>query len=583
MSSSDLTLRDAALAHAHAGYPVIPLKPRDKARRTRKGTQPSCDPATVRDWWMRMPDANIGVVINDLPLVVFDVDGPDGEASLARLLSEAGLDRLPATYTVTTGRPDGGQHYWFRLPPGAVKLFNQIGGPKSPNPHLDVLFQGLTVAAGSVHESGTAYLGSTTTMPVLSALTELPMALYQVLARRGRPKVPEVASQPPRTRRSANAGTTCSPATVVTPPVALPRYVSELLADFSDGRNERSLKAVTALIRLGVSDENVIEIVLAAPLGGKAREEANPQTWLRDKIDAVRRYKPAVLDREAFWGAVHTSGMSASQIRVLDTLFGRAGPGGVVPMAQAWIGIDSAVSSPGGVVRTLIKKGWLVVLVPATTEYRAVYLLSIPDPGADEKYHPQICPLPSPPPPQLSSRVVFPVHNDAFRCKAGSLHAAYPLLTLLSTEPKDMNTLAGWLRVAPRALADRARSLVAAGLAVQCDGGLALTGDPALPLLDAVAIKAGTAGDRVRAIKSYEAKAKAWRKACEEAGEVGSPTWLKMRRGHIVANITNVGYAALVEHLNGDVDAAVTYLVEQEVEAYHRVDESWASILAVAG
>src|ERR1035441_10888702 len=90
MSVSDMSLPDAALALAHAGYPVIPLKPRDKPRRCRKGTEASNDPAVVRKWWARMPDSNIGVVLNDIWVVVIDVDGPEGRASLAFFPSPAG-------------------------------------------------------------------------------------------------------------------------------------------------------------------------------------------------------------------------------------------------------------------------------------------------------------------------------------------------------------------------------------------------------------------------------------------------------------------------------------------------------------
>jgi len=122
-NSPHTALRDAATAHAGAGFHLIPLKAGQKARRTHKGTQPSCDPAVVRRWWTSMPDSNIGIVLDHLLIVVLDVDGPIGRDSLARLLALAGLDHLPATYTVTTGRPDGGRHHWFRLPPGAVKLW----------------------------------------------------------------------------------------------------------------------------------------------------------------------------------------------------------------------------------------------------------------------------------------------------------------------------------------------------------------------------------------------------------------------------------------------------------------------------
>jgi len=98
------TLLSCAIAHAEAGYPVIPLWPRNKCRRTPAGTAASADLRQVRDWWRRWPDSNVGVVISGLRVMVLDVDGPLGEVSLQTLLEQAGSTALPETYTVTTGR-----------------------------------------------------------------------------------------------------------------------------------------------------------------------------------------------------------------------------------------------------------------------------------------------------------------------------------------------------------------------------------------------------------------------------------------------------------------------------------------------
>jgi hypothetical protein len=567
MSASDTSLRDAALALADAGYPVIPLKPMAKWRRCRSGTKPSCDHAVVRKWWARMPDSNIGVVLNDLWVVVIDVDGPEGRASLAWLLAQAGLDHLPDTYTVTTGRPDGGQHYWYRLPAGAVKLVGQYGRDNPTTPHLDILFQGLAVGAGSIHESGATYQGNMAEVPEISALTELPMGLYQVLARRGRPKV-QGTTKPPRQRRPAALVKARSRvATAVLRQDGLPRHVKNWLADSTDGRNGRTFKVVTALVRLGHDDQDIIATVLASPLGSKALQQANPHAWVQDKIDAARAYIPPVLDRRAFWQAVHTSGMPPSQMRILDTLLGGTNVAGVIPMSQAWLGINSAVTSAGEVVHTLITEGWLIVVEPHTQDSPTVYRLITPDEGIDEKSAPQVC---HPPLPFLSQYGLwrrFLVRHDAFRCRKGSLHLAYPLMMVLGPEPQSMETLAGWLHVTQRALRDRAKSLITAGLAVQSADGLSLTGDPLLPLLDAVAVKVGTAGDRDRAIESYYAKIAAWQLARAEMGEVGSPTWRKKRHARLRAQMIGKEkcHVTLVEYLNGDVDVAAIYLVQQEI------------------
>lgn len=71
--------------------------------------------------------ASFGVRTGDLRnrdevLFVVDIDGPEGEASWARLLEQHGT--LPATYTVAT--PSGGRHLYF-LAPAGTKIANSAG------------------------------------------------------------------------------------------------------------------------------------------------------------------------------------------------------------------------------------------------------------------------------------------------------------------------------------------------------------------------------------------------------------------------------------------------------------------------
>jgi hypothetical protein len=286
------------------------------------------------------------------------------------------------------------------VPPttGRGEVGRSTGSVQPNHTPLDILFQGLAVGAGSVHKSGAIYEGNMAEVPEISALAELPMALYQVLARRGRPYV-KGSTKPPKQRRSAALVQTQTRTTAAVDQSVLPRHVKNWLTDSTDGRNGRTFKAVTALVRLGRDDQDIITTVLASPLGSKALQQANPHAWVQDKIESARGYIPPVLGREAFWQAVHTSGMPPSQMRVLDTLLGRASVAGVVPMSQAWMGIDSAVTSARGVVRTLITKGWLIVVEPHTPDSPAVYRLAIPDEGIDEKYPPLVC---SSLPPSLS-------------------------------------------------------------------------------------------------------------------------------------------------------------------------------------
>lgn len=110
----------------------------------------SLDETQVRQWWQDWPNANVGIVTGiDSDLLVLDVDGDKGEASLATL--EARFGSLPATAQTRTG--SGGRHI----------LFHHPGGRRIPNrtrflPNLDIRGDGgLIVAPPSLHYSGARY------------------------------------------------------------------------------------------------------------------------------------------------------------------------------------------------------------------------------------------------------------------------------------------------------------------------------------------------------------------------------------------------------------------------------------------
>jgi hypothetical protein len=130
-----MTLQESALSYARQGWPVFPIWPirdgrcacgkdcgRDAGkhpigRLAPKGFQDATtDEATITHWWTDMPDANIGIATGAVSgLVVLDVDGEGGEASLAALEREHGP--LPETPTVLTGK---GRHLYFSHPGVAV-------------------------------------------------------------------------------------------------------------------------------------------------------------------------------------------------------------------------------------------------------------------------------------------------------------------------------------------------------------------------------------------------------------------------------------------------------------------------------
>jgi hypothetical protein len=162
------TLATTALVLAGTGQPVLPLHTptpdgcscRD-ARCDRPGKHPRSangllDATTnlelVAGWWRAEPAANVGMRCDGL--VVFDVDGAEGERSLAQL--ERDLAPLPRTRTQASGR----DHSWHRIyrAPDNVAVGNSTR-PLGDPPGIDLRAgpHGYIVAAPSLHASGRRY------------------------------------------------------------------------------------------------------------------------------------------------------------------------------------------------------------------------------------------------------------------------------------------------------------------------------------------------------------------------------------------------------------------------------------------
>ncbi len=149
----------AALALACEGRQVFPTIPGGKGMAYVKwGTEATTDAETIRRWWRRWPDANIGVATGQRSaLAVLDID-PDGIPWLAE---QAAAGRLPRTRAVVTGR--GGAHLWMR-PPAGVELKNSAGRLA---PGVDFRGDGgLVIAPPSVHTTGRRYAWTDPDLPV---------------------------------------------------------------------------------------------------------------------------------------------------------------------------------------------------------------------------------------------------------------------------------------------------------------------------------------------------------------------------------------------------------------------------------
>lgn len=148
------TLGEAALAYARVQLAIFPVEPRGKRPLTPHGLYDATTSAqTIRDWWARWPQANIGLPCRHW--WVLDVDPRHGGmGSLKQLQEELGTDMFNTRVQLTGG---GGAHllYWARqdlnLELTNTTKFAQFAG-------LDLRVQGgYIVVAPSVHQHGGVY------------------------------------------------------------------------------------------------------------------------------------------------------------------------------------------------------------------------------------------------------------------------------------------------------------------------------------------------------------------------------------------------------------------------------------------
>lgn len=147
-----MTLLEHALEYAERGWPVFPLKPREKVPMSGSHgfKEATTNANLIERAWDRWPDANIGLATGAAAGIwVLDVDGEEGEASLNKLMEELGL--LPETLVAQTG--GGGHHYYFAWPQG-----REVRNKANLRPGIDVRGEGgYVVLPPSIHPSGRPY------------------------------------------------------------------------------------------------------------------------------------------------------------------------------------------------------------------------------------------------------------------------------------------------------------------------------------------------------------------------------------------------------------------------------------------
>jgi putative DNA primase/helicase len=148
IKENEYRMIESALYYAKNGCSVIPIRKKDKKPLTKWEQYQSAraDEETIRSWWRRWPEANIGIVTGEASgIIVLDIDGLEGQQSIK-------TNRLatPPTPTVLTG--GGGYHYYFKHPGFLCKNFTK------KYPGIDFRGDGgYVLAPPSLHASGNRY------------------------------------------------------------------------------------------------------------------------------------------------------------------------------------------------------------------------------------------------------------------------------------------------------------------------------------------------------------------------------------------------------------------------------------------
>jgi hypothetical protein len=150
------------------------------------------DPETIRNWWKRWPDANIGIHVGRSSLVVMDIDVHHGGRVDDLPLTDA--DRI--TPTALTG--GGGIHLAYQAPPG-----QPISNSNKRLPEGIDLRAGRAyiVAPPSLHVSGRCYVWQPGRSPWDVEPRPLPDALLPMLVFKEKPPSCDPAPAPSVTIR----------------------------------------------------------------------------------------------------------------------------------------------------------------------------------------------------------------------------------------------------------------------------------------------------------------------------------------------------------------------------------------------
>lgn len=144
------TMLTYALQYARQGFTVLPLQGKIPFKGTHGLKDATQLQITIKEYWAKWPDANIGILTDGLAVIDFDAKS-GGLASKEKIIEKYGP--LPLTRVHKTG--GGGEHWIYRQPNGtSIRNTTKVLG----FPGVDLRGTGgYIVVPPSIHESGKYY------------------------------------------------------------------------------------------------------------------------------------------------------------------------------------------------------------------------------------------------------------------------------------------------------------------------------------------------------------------------------------------------------------------------------------------
>lgn len=256
-TSTTIKMLDRALAYARSGWAIFPLKPRDKTPLIKQWQdRATTDEKTIREWWGKWPDANIGLACGRSFIVAIDCDGDQGIEAWAQFEIDHGL-RYKTRVAITPGKKGNGQgrHILFKAPPG-IALSNTSG--KIAKGIDTRAGNGYIVLPPSVHPDhlrGPRYEWENERAPI----ADMPQALIEVLTRQE--AATPAATPPAATSTHSNGQHDLSHYAdrAFTAEIATLRAATE---GTRNGQLNRSAFALGQLVGAGLLDRSSVEIAL---------------------------------------------------------------------------------------------------------------------------------------------------------------------------------------------------------------------------------------------------------------------------------------------------------------------------------